>query len=38
MGEQTRTISKLRLLRALGMVRAQTMTVIEDIVRTLLGL
>jgi mRNA interferase MazF len=38
MGEQTRTISKLRLLRALGMVRAQTMTLVEDVVRTLLGL
>lgn len=37
-GEQTRTISTGRLVRVLGAVSAQTMTAVEVVVRTLLGL
>jgi len=37
-GEQTRTISKRRLARALGAVKPATMEKVEDVVRMLLGL
>ena len=37
-GEQTRTVSKSRLTKALGMVTPATMAKVADVVRVLLGL
>jgi mRNA interferase MazF len=38
MGEQTRTVSSRRLVKALGTVSESTMTKVADVVRVVLGL